>query len=115
MLRVLMKIRTVAFVTTGLVFVGCGPADPVVLDTRVLVEELAGDEFEGRLTGSAGIKKAADYITTQLNAIGAEPLPGSADFGQPFSYTAGVNDVGTFERCCVDVDVDVDVESMTSM
>ena len=91
----LFRIRTIIVVATGLGFVSCGPADPVLLDTRVLVEELASDEFEGRLTGSTGIKKAADYITGQLNAIGAEPLPGSADFGQPFTYTAGVNDVGT--------------------
>jgi hypothetical protein len=95
MSHVFFRIKEVVFLMTVLVFVGCGPSDPVVLDTRVLVEELAGDDFEGRLTGSAGIKKAADYITTQLNAIGAEPLPGSADFGQPFTYTAGVNDVGT--------------------
>lgn len=94
MLRICF-IREIASVASVVLFVGCGPSEPVVLDTRVLVEELAGDEFEGRLTGSTGIKKAADYITTQLNAIGAEPLPGSADFGQPFTYTAGVNDVGT--------------------
>ena len=87
MSHVFFRIKEVVFLMTVLVFVGCGPSDPVVLDTRVLVEELAGDDFEGRLTGSAGIKKAADYIKTQLNAIGAEPLPGSADFGQPFTYT----------------------------
>ena len=82
MLRMLFRIRTITVVAAGFVFVSCGPADPVLLDTRVLVEELASDEFEGRLTGSAGIKKAAEYITGQLNTIGAEPLPGSADFGR---------------------------------
>ncbi len=65
------------------------------LDTRILVETLADDALEGRLTGSEGSRKAADYITAQLEAIGAEPLPGIGDFRQAFSYTAGVNDVGT--------------------
>ncbi len=114
MLRVLFRIRTVAFVATGFVSVGCGSTDPVLLDTRVLVEELAGDEFEGRLTGSAGIKKAADYITTQLNAIGAEPLPGSEDFGQPFTYTAGVNDVGTSLDVVADDSADWSASSLKS-
>ena len=68
---------------------------PAELDTRILVETLADDALEGRLTGSEGSRKAADYITAQLEAIGAEPLPGIGDFRQAFSYTAGVNDVGT--------------------
>ncbi len=95
MLRVFCSITGVAFLAAVFLFVGCGPSDPVLLDTRVLVEELADDEFEGRLTGSAGIEKAANYITKQLNAIGAEPLPGDSNFRQSFTYTAGVNDVGT--------------------
>lgn len=94
MLRVCF-IREIASVASVVLFVGCGPSEPVVLDIRALVEELADDEFEGRLTGSAGIEKAADYITTQLKALGAEPVPGGSDFRQSFTYTAGVNDVGT--------------------
>ena len=68
MLRVCF-IREIASVASVVLFVGCGPSEPVVLDIRALVEELADDEFEGRLTGSAGIEKAADYITTQLKAL----------------------------------------------
>ena len=68
------------------------------LDTRAIVEYLADDELEGRLTGSPGIRMAADYIIEQLEAIGAEPLPGIGDFRQAFSYTAGVSDTGTALR-----------------
>ena len=66
------------------------PPGPVVPDTRAIVERLADDELEGRLTGSDGIRKAAEYIIEQLEAIGAEPLPGLDGFRQAFSYTAGV-------------------------
>ena len=64
-------------------------------NTRAVVERLASDEFEGRLTGSDGIRKAADYIEEQFTRIGVEPLPGVDGFRQDFSYTAGVTDVGT--------------------
>ena len=66
------------------------PASP-----RAIVEYLADDELEGRLTGSPGIRMAADYIIEQLEAIGAKPLPGVGGFRQAFSYTAGVTDTGT--------------------
>jgi hypothetical protein len=69
--------------------------EPAPVDTRAVVEYLADDELEGRLTGSPGIRLAADYIIEQFEAIGAEPLPGVGGFRQAFSYTAGVTDVGT--------------------
>ena len=65
------------------------------LDTRAVVEHLAADEMEGRLTGSAGIRLAADYIIEQLAALGAGPLPGVGGFRQAFPFTAGVTDTGT--------------------
>ena len=74
-----------------------GPAaqESAALDQRAIVEYLADDELEGRLTGSPGIRMAADYIVEQLEAIGAEPLLGVGGFRQSFSYTAGVTDTGT--------------------
>jgi Zn-dependent M28 family amino/carboxypeptidase len=63
--------------------------------TRTQVETLASDKFEGRLTGSPGEKLAADYIISELKRIGAKPLPGSADFRMPFTFTAGSKDGGT--------------------
>ncbi len=74
------------------------PRAPAALDTRAIVERLADDEFEGRLTGSPGIRMAADYIIEQLEAIGAEPLPRLDGYRQAFSYTAGVTDAGTTLR-----------------
>ncbi len=71
------------------------PPPPASLDTRAIVERLAADELEGRLTGSPGIRMAADYIIEQLGAIGAGPLPGVDGFRQAFSFTAGVTDAGT--------------------
>ena len=65
------------------------------LDTRAIVEYLADDALEGRLTGSPGIRMAADYLIEQLEAVGAEPLPGVGGFRQAFAYTAGVTDTGT--------------------
>ena len=79
----------------SLVAGGSAPAqEPSPLDTRAIVEYLAADDLEGRLTGSPGIRMAADYIIERLEAIGAEPLPGVGGFRQAFSYTAGVTDVG---------------------
>ena len=69
--------------------------DPIVLDNRAVVETLASDKFEGRLTGTRGIEMAADYIIEQLEEIGAQPLPGLLDFRLPFQFTAGMSDGGT--------------------
>ena len=71
------------------------PTLPVTFDTRVLVEALASDDLEGRLTGTDGSRKAADYIVARLEEIGATPLPGADDFRLPFRFTAGVNDGGS--------------------
>lgn len=63
--------------------------------TRIHVETLASDKFEGRLTGSPGEKLAADYIIGELKRMGAKPLPGMTDFRMPFTFTAGSKDGGT--------------------
>jgi hypothetical protein len=51
--------------------------------------------MEGRLTGSAGEKLAADYLIAELKKMGARPLPGLTDFRIPFTFTAGSKDGGT--------------------
>jgi hypothetical protein len=63
--------------------------------TRARVETLASDRFEGRLTGSAGEKLAADYLVGELARLGARPLPGQTDFLQSFAFTAGSKDGGS--------------------
>ena len=75
-----------------------GGTEPPALDTRAMVEHLAADALEGRMTGSPGIRAAADYIIEQFDAIGAVPLPALESFRQPFRYTAGITDAGSTLR-----------------
>ena len=89
------RLRLTVLVLLGTTQLACGEQLPVDLDTRVLVETLASDAFEGRRTGSVGSQQAADYIIDQLEAIGAKPLPGQTDFRQSFAFTVGVSDGGT--------------------
>ncbi|MCP3980177.1 MAG: M20/M25/M40 family metallo-hydrolase [bacterium] len=70
-------------------------AAATVSTLRSHVEALAADELEGRLTGSAGERQAADYIGKQLEAMGAKPLPGTDGFIQSFEFTAGTQDAGS--------------------
>jgi hypothetical protein len=63
--------------------------------TRAHVETLASEKFEGRMTGSAGEKLAADYLVGELRKMGARPLPGTTDFRIPFTFTAGSKDGGS--------------------
>jgi Zn-dependent M28 family amino/carboxypeptidase len=49
------------------------------------VSTLAADDMEGRLTGTPGYQRAADYVVTQLQAIGLEPA-GTDGFFQPVAF-----------------------------
>src|SRR5690606_35553141 len=70
-------------------------AAAVAVDIRQHVEALTADDLEGRLAGSPGEALAADYIVEQLQAIGAQPLPGQTDYRLPFEFTAGTRDGGS--------------------
>ena len=59
------------------------------------VEFLASERLAGRLTGDEGERLAADYLVSQLEAIGVEPLPGAASLRHSFEFTAGTNDAGS--------------------
>jgi hypothetical protein len=63
--------------------------------TRAHVSALASERLEGRLTGTTGERLAADYLVSQLQSIGAKPLPGAQDFRLPFEFTAGTKDGGS--------------------
>jgi aminopeptidase YwaD len=52
------------------------------------IEYLASDELEGRGTGSAGEKKAAEYIIREFKKLGLKPPAGKDTYLQPFTYTA---------------------------
>lgn len=58
-------------------------------DAHQHVSVLAADEMQGRLTGTEGARKAAEYIAQQLEHAGVEPVDGT--YFQPFEFTAGVN------------------------
>src|SRR5688500_5232499 len=49
------------------------------------VSTLAADDMEGRLTGTPGYQRAADYVVTQLTEIGLQPA-GTEGFFQPVAF-----------------------------
>ncbi|HEY7290087.1 MAG TPA: PA domain-containing protein, partial [Vicinamibacterales bacterium] len=63
--------------------------------TEAHVRALASPALEGRLAGSNGEKLASDYIVSELEKMGARPLPGRTDFLMPFAFTAGTKDGGS--------------------
>jgi hypothetical protein len=62
---------------------------------RQHIETLASDKLDGRMTGSNGERLAAEYIVSQLEKIGAKPLPGLDGYRMPFEFTAGGRDGGS--------------------
>jgi hypothetical protein len=73
-------------------------ASPAAAEVRRHVETLASEEMDGRLTGTEGARRAAEYIAAELLRLGARPLPGSDGFRLPFEFTAGVEDTGSSLR-----------------
>ncbi|MEO1369477.1 MAG: M20/M25/M40 family metallo-hydrolase, partial [Acidobacteriota bacterium] len=67
-------------------------------DEAAAREALAAPALEGRLTGTDGARRAAAHIVGQLEALGAEPLPGRDSLEIPFEFTAGSKDTGTSLR-----------------
>ena len=59
-------------------------AFPITTDPRETLSFLASDALAGRLPGSPGIQRAGDFLAAELSRIGVKPLPGQADYFQPF-------------------------------
>ncbi len=98
MMTVARVVCRAAFVTGGLAFLAaCAPA-PAPSSIQANVEILASDAFEGRLTGTEGIRYAANHIISELEAFGAEPLPMTDDYRVPFQFTGTTTDGGTRVR-----------------
>lgn len=51
------------------------------------LQVIASDDFEGRETGSEGIRKAADYISKEFNAYGIPFMNGKNDYFQEVMFT----------------------------
>ena len=102
----------VTFAEPGLA--GNAQREPSSIQTNV--EVLASDALEGRLTGTDGIRRAADHIVAELDALGAEPLPGVEGYRLPFPYTGNASDDGTSLRLDADGGADWDdAESVRSL
>ncbi len=73
---------------------GCATRAAAPNSVEAHVRQLASERMAGRLTGTAGERRAADYLARQLRRIGATPLPGR-DFEIPFDFAAGARDAGS--------------------
>lgn len=60
-------------------------------DLRRHVETLASDAMEGRLTGTPGGERAANYVAAAFKAAGLEPMGDAGSYMQSFEFTAGVS------------------------
>ena len=101
--RVMVAVFVVALVSACAAQPAATPEpqrEPSSIQTNV--EVLASDAFEGRLTGTTGIQQAAAHIIAELEAIGAEPLPGSDGYRLGFRYTGSATDGGTSLRLATD-------------
>ncbi len=55
-------------------------------DIRHHVEFLASDECDGRLTGTAGIFKAQEYVIKKFQEYGLKPFKNEGNWSQPFPF-----------------------------
>ena len=69
---------------------GSGTAEITAADLRDEVGFLASDERQGRMTGSAGAKQAADYIADRLEKAQLKPAGDNNTFFQKFEFNSGV-------------------------
>lgn len=54
------------------------------------IEYLAGDALEGRLAGSPGHKKAAEYVASKFDQYGLKPAGGKGSYLQPVPFEVRV-------------------------
>jgi hypothetical protein len=62
-------------------------ADPDASRWWSFVEALANDSMEGRDTGSAAHRRAAEYVSSQFALAGLSPAPGASGYIQPVKFT----------------------------
>jgi Tol biopolymer transport system component/Zn-dependent M28 family amino/carboxypeptidase len=67
-----------------------GTPEITAADLRQDVGFLAAEERQGRMTGSAGAKEAADYIAARLQDAQLKPAGDNNTFFQKFEFNAGV-------------------------
>jgi aminopeptidase YwaD len=72
------------------VFAQASSPDITAAELQAHIKYLASDQLEGRRSGSAGNRKAAEYIIAQLTAYGIQPAGDSAGYLQPFDFVSAV-------------------------
>jgi hypothetical protein len=55
------------------------------------VDYLASDELEGRMVGTPGLQKAADYVANDFSKLGLKTVPGLEGYFQPFKMVTRVD------------------------
>jgi Tol biopolymer transport system component len=70
-------------------------------DLHSQISFLASDELEGRMTGSAGAKQAAEFASNYFQSLGLKPVGRLTSYHQPFSFTAGVRVVTNANRLSI--------------
>jgi len=81
-----MRRALVLAVTTLLATAAVRAADDTASRWWAHVEALANDGMEGRNTGSAGHKRAAEYVAAQFQKAGLEPAGAAGGFVQPVKF-----------------------------
>jgi hypothetical protein len=66
------------------------------------VKYLASDELEGRMVGTPGLVKAANFIADHFGKLGLKPVPGLADYFQPFKMITRVDPDGAKTHLVID-------------
>lgn len=90
------------------------------ISTPELIEKLtyiASDELEGRMTGSEGIQKAADYISHIFDQQGLVPLADNKDYYWPFDFVSEVKvleDKNTFSAAGREMVLNTDYRPLAS-
>ncbi|MGB2987429.1 MAG: M28 family peptidase [Phycisphaerae bacterium] len=80
-------------------------------DLRADVTFLASDECEGRLTGSPGVLRAAQYIAAAFRDAGLQPAGEHNSYYQGFEFTSGVRQVSGRNRMAIVTSSDAGVSA----
>jgi aminopeptidase YwaD len=70
-------------------------------ELRPHLKYLASDELEGRLAGSEGNRKAAEYIARQMEMYGLKPAGDNETYYQSFEFTSAVK-LGSANECSIE-------------
>ncbi|MDN3725237.1 M20/M25/M40 family metallo-hydrolase [Aequorivita sp. SDUM287046] len=82
--------RTILLLFLAMLVFSCKETKVETVTMKEDVSVLANDSLKGRKTGSAGERKAADYIAKRFASIGLKPK-GTDGFFQKFSFKASKN------------------------